>query len=132
MLLLSNFRLATTVTTWVVLIWLLRLPTVFFDLVQFSYVVYGTIALTFGAYLLRVGVRGQARLPLVTNRWIWLLTATVILGGIHGASNVGNIPPWLLTSTDADLGVPWAYYRTVVFPGVLLPLLCDPDRRGHS
>ena len=123
LLLLSNFRLATMVTTWVVLIWLLRLPTVFFDLVQFSYVVYGTIALTFGAYLLRVGVRGQAHLPLITNRWIWLLTGTVVLGGIHGASNVGNIPPWLLTSTDADLGVPWAYYRTVVFPGVLLPLL---------
>ena len=49
--------------------------------------------------------------------------ATIVLGGIHGAQNVGSIPPWLLSSTDADLGVPWAYYRTVVFPGVLLPLL---------
>ena len=36
LLLLSNFRLATKVTIWVVLIWLLRLPSVFFDLLQFS------------------------------------------------------------------------------------------------
>src|ERR1041384_6496502 len=53
LLMLSNYRLAVTLTVWAVLTWLLRLPAVFFDLVQFSYVVYATIALTMGAYLLR-------------------------------------------------------------------------------
>ncbi len=123
LLLLNNFKLATTLTIWVVLIWLLRLPSVFFDLVQFSYVVYGMIALTLGAYVLRLAISGKAHLPLITNKWVWLLIVTVIFGGVHGAQNVGSIPPWLLSSTEVDLGVPWTYYRTVVFPGVLLPLL---------
>ncbi len=123
LLLLSNFRLAATVTIWVVLIWLLRLPQVFFDLLQFSYVVYASIAVTLGAYVLRLGIGGQTRLPIITNKWIWLLIGTVMLGGVHGARSVGDIPPWLLVNSDIDLGVAWTYYRTVVFPGVLLPLL---------
>ena len=123
LLLLSNFRLAATVTIWVVLIWLLRLPQVFFDFLQFSYVVYASMAVTLGAYVLRLGIGGQARLPIITNKWIWLLTGTVMLGGVHGARSVGDIPPWLLVNSDIDLGVAWTYYRTVVFPGVLLPLL---------
>jgi O-antigen ligase len=124
LLLLSNFRLAATVSVWVVLIWLLRLPQVFFDFLQFSYVVYGSLAVTLGAYVLRVGLGGrQTRLPIITNKWIWLLMGTVMLGGVHGARSVGDIPPWLLINSDIDLGVAWTYYRTVVFPGVLLPLL---------
>ncbi len=136
LLLLSNFRLATKLTMWVVLIWLLRIPSVFFELLQFSYVVYGSIALTLGAYVLRLGISGPSRLPLITNKWIWLLMATIVLGGLNGAQNVGSIPPWLLSTADADLGVKWTYYRTVVFPGVLLPLLavfvgaalCDKEK----
>jgi O-antigen ligase len=123
LLLLTNFRLATTITLWVVLIWLLRLPLVFFELLQFSYIVYASVILTMGAYLLRLGIAGKSHLPFITNRWLWLLIATVIFGGVHGARSVESIPPWLLAGSDADLGVPWAYYRTVVFPGVLLPLL---------
>ena len=92
-------------------------------MLQFSYVVYGSIALTLGAYVLRLAIGGKAHLPLITNKWIWLLIGTIILGGVHGANNVGSIPPGCLSSTDTDLGVPWTYYRTVVFPGVLLPLL---------
>ena len=136
LLLVSNFRLATKLTIWVVLIWLLRIPAVFFDLLQFTYVVYASIALTLGAYVLRLGISGQSRLPLITNKWIWLLMATIVLGGLNGAQNVGNIPAWLLSNADADLGVKWTYYRTVVFPAVLLPLLavvvgavlCDKEK----
>ncbi len=62
LLLLSNFRLAATVTIWVALIWLLRIPAVFFDLVQFSYVLYACVALTLGAYLLRLGM-GERKQP---------------------------------------------------------------------
>jgi O-antigen ligase len=122
-LLLTNFRLATTVTVWVTLIWVLRLPLVFFEFLQFSYLVYLSLALTMGAYLLRLGTSGKAHLPVITNKWVWLLIPTIVLGGIHGARSIDSIPVWLLTSTDADLGVTWTYYRTVVFPGVLLPLL---------
>ena len=55
LLLLSNYRLATSVTVWVVLIWMLRLPSVFFEVLQFSYVVYASVALTLG------GVRAAHR-----------------------------------------------------------------------
>jgi len=123
LLLLSNFRLAATVTIWVALIWLMRIPAVFFDLVQFSYVLYACVALTAGAYMLRLGMGERSSLPLITNKWIWLLIASIVLGGVHGAGNVGTIPSWVLAGSDTDLGVPWTYYRTVVFPGVLLPLL---------
>jgi hypothetical protein len=122
-LLISNFRLATAVTIWVTLIWLMRLPVVFFDLLQFSYVVYASVALTAAAYVLRLGSAGRGRLPLIVNRWIWLLIAAVIFSGVHGASNLESIPSWLLAGTDTDLGLPRTYYRTVVFPAVLLPVL---------
>jgi O-antigen ligase len=136
LLLLSNFRLAVTITLWVTLIWLLRLPSVFFELLQFSYVVYACIALTAGAYCLRLATASKGRLPLITTKWIWLLIATIVLGGVHGAQSVESIPAWLLTSTEADLGVPWTYYRSVVFPSALLPLLsvfiaaaiCDKEK----
>ncbi len=123
LLLVSNFRLAATVTIWVALVWLLRIPAVFFDLVQFSYVLYACIALTLGAYLLRLGMGERSSLSLVTNKWTWLLIATIVAGGVHGAQSVGTIPTWVLAGSDTDLGVPWTYYRTVVFPGVLLPVL---------
>jgi hypothetical protein len=136
LLLLSNYRLATMVTVWVVLIWMLRWPFMFFEVLQFSYVVYASVALTIGAYLLRLATPGRRHLPLTGNGWLWLLVGTVIAGGVHGASNVGSIPPWLLSGPDADLGVPWIYYRTVVLPGVLLPLIailvgasiCDKEK----
>ncbi len=136
LLLLSNYRLATMVTVWVVLIWMLRWPFMFFEVLQFSYVVYASVALTIGAYLLRLASPGRRHLPLTGNGWLWLLVGTVIAGGVHGASNVGSIPPWLLSGPDADLGVPWIYYRTVVLPGVLLPLIailvgasiCDKEK----
>jgi O-antigen ligase len=123
LLLIGNFRFAATMTTWFALIWVLRIPAVYFDLIQFSYVVYASIIITLVAYVLRLGIGGQRRLPLITNKWIWLFIATIAIGGIHGAQNVGDIPPWLLANSDIDLGVPWTYYRTVVFPGILLPLL---------
>ena len=122
-LLISNFRLATAVTVWVVLIWLLRLPVVFFDLLQFSYVVYASIALTVAAYVLRLAIGGQSRLPIIANKWIWLLIATVTISGVHGAANLDSIPAWLLAGSDTDLGLARTYYRTVVFPAVLLPVL---------
>jgi len=123
LLLLSNYRLAATVATWVVLIWILRLPFVFFEVLQFSYVVYACVVLAVGAYVLRLGTSGERHLPLISNKWTWLLIATVVFSGVHGAQSVGSIPPWLLTGNEADIGVPWTYYRTVVLPGVLLPFL---------
>ena len=104
LLLLSNYRLATMVTVWVVLIWMLRWPFMFFEVLQFSYVVYASVALTIGAYLLRLATPGRRHLPLTGNGWLWLLVGTVIAGGVHGASNVGSIPPWLLSRTRCGSG----------------------------
>jgi len=67
LLLLSNFRLAATVTIWVALIWLMRIPAVFFDLVQFSYVLYACVALTAGYALARSGRPRWSPLPPVGN-----------------------------------------------------------------
>src|SRR4051812_29663975 len=50
---LTSFRTSALVTTCAMLIWFSRLPTTLFDLVLFSYVVYGSIVMTVGAFLLR-------------------------------------------------------------------------------
>ena len=119
----SSFRTSALVTTCVMLLWLSRVPMVFFDLAIFSYAVYACVAITAAAYLLRLLHHGNAPLPIVSNRWLALYVAVVLIGGVKGIVNVEAIPAWILTGTIADYGVPWVYFRNIILPGLLLPLL---------
>lgn len=118
-----NYRRATTLTTWVMLLWLSRLPVVFFDFPLVSYAVYACLTLTMVICLLRVWAPAGARAGLITNGWIWLFILAVVGGGVHGAMNVGSIPPWILSGDTADYASPWVYGRSVVLPSLFLPLL---------
>jgi len=119
----TSFRTAAVVTTSAMLIWLSRVPAVFFDLVTFSYVVYAAVSITIAAFVVRILHRGGTRLPLVTNVWLALYVVVVTAGGIRGMAEVDAIPAWILAGTSADYGIPWVYFRTIVLPGLLLPVL---------
>src|SRR3954468_21278723 len=57
---LTSFRTSAVITTCLMLAWLSRVPTVFFDLAVFSYAVYAAVAITFAAFLIRF-VHGATR-----------------------------------------------------------------------
>ena len=105
------------------LIWLSRVPAVFFDLVAFSYVVYASVGITIAAFVLRLLHRGAPPLTPIMNRWLALYVVVVLAAGLRGLRNVEAIPAWILTDTSADYGIPWVYFRTIVLPALLLPLL---------
>jgi O-antigen ligase len=119
----TSFRTSALVTSCAMLVWLSRAPMVFFDLMVFSYVVYAAVAITIAAFFVRFVHGGASRLPLVTNLWLALFVVVVVLGGLNGLRHVEAIPAWILVGTSADYGVPWVYFRTIVLPGLLLPLL---------
>ena len=119
----TSFRTCALVTTCAMLVWLSRAPAVFFDLVLFSYAVYAAVAITIAAYFVRFVHHGTSRLPLITNLWLGLYALVVVLGGLNGLRNVEAIPAWVLSGTSADYGNPWVYFRAILLPGVLLPLL---------
>ena len=122
-LMLLNYRVATVITTWVLLIWLSRIAVVFYDFVLFSYAVYACIALTAAAYVLRLAAPGRFRLRLMANPWIWLFIAALVVAGVRGMTNAAGIPPWLLAGDDVDYRIPWVYLRTFVLPAIFLPML---------
>jgi O-antigen ligase len=136
LVLVTKFRTAVAMTTWVTLIWLSRIPAVFLGLSAFSYVVYLCFALTVTAYLARVAVPSGRPLPIVRDPWIWVFIATIVAGSVHGAMQVDGIPLWLLGPENADYSSRWVYLRTIALPGVLLPGLailvavsiCDGQR----
>lgn len=122
-LMLLNYRAATVITTWVLLVWMSRIAAVYFDLVLFSYAVYACICLTVASYALRLAAPGAFRLRLTANPWIWLFITALVVAGLRGASNAGGIPPWLLAADDVDYSAPWVYVRTFVLPALFLPVL---------
>ena len=119
----TSFRTCALVTTCAMLVWLSRAPAVFFDLVLFSYAVYAAVAITMVAFFVRFVHHGARRLPLITNLWLGLYVLVVVLGGLNGLRNVEAIPTWVLSGTSADFGNPWVYFRAILLPGLLLPLL---------
>jgi O-antigen ligase len=121
LLMVTKFRFAVTITTWVTLMWVSRIPAVFLGLNTFSYLVYLCFVLTTVAYLVRAASPTGRSLPVVKDPWIWLFIATIVAGGVHGAMQVDGIPSWVLTPENADYSSRWVYLRTVMLPGVLLP-----------
>ena len=119
----TSFRTSALMTSCAMLIWFSRVPTAFFDLTVFSYVVYAGIGLTTCAFMLRFLQPAQGRLPLLYNKWLLLLVAVVVLGGVNGLDSIAAIPPRVLSGSTVDYGLPWIYLRTVVLPAVLLPAL---------
>ena len=119
----TSFRTSALITTCAMFIWLSRVPTTFFDLSVFSYVVYASLALSIAAFCARAVHRGTARLPLVTNLWLALYVGVVLYAGITGMQNAEGIPAWMLAGANVDYGIPWVYFRSIVLPGIFLPLL---------
>jgi hypothetical protein len=119
---LATFGTLTVITTWLVLIWISRLPRVFLDFQYASYAAYAAFAATSGYYAVRLLDRRHP-LRFVSDGWLWVFVAAVVLAGAHGLSQIGSIPPWLLTEGAEDLSVPWIYSRNVLLPSVLLPVL---------
>ena len=117
----TSFRTSALVTSAVMLLWLSRIPMVFFDLPVFSYAVYATVALSVAAYLVRF-IHGPSRPVFISNVWLWLYVAVVLFAGLNGIKNVDGIPSWMLVP-EADYGIPWVYFRSIILPGILLPLL---------
>jgi O-antigen ligase len=120
---LTNFRAVVLITTWVLLLWLSRLLVVLYDFVLLSYLVYACIAVALAAFALRI-VTKRTPLALTTNPWLVLFVLAIVGGGIHGLNNVDRIPPWLLVGDSvADYSTGWVYFRDIVLPGLLLPVL---------
>jgi hypothetical protein len=119
----TSFRTSALVTTCVMLVWLSRIPSAFFDLTVFSYAVYACVGLSVTAFVLRFLQRGAASLPLVVNTWLLLLVAVVVLAGVNGLDSITAIPSSVLSSSTIDYGSRWVYLRTIVLPAVLLPAL---------
>ena len=119
----TSFRASALITSCAMLIWMSRVPAVFLDLAVFSYVVYASVGLTMAAFVLRLLHRGSTPLTPISNRWLALYVGVVLVAGIRGLGNVEAIPAWILNETSADYGVPWVYFRTIVLPALLLPLL---------
>ena len=119
---LATFGTLTVITTWLVLIWISRLPRVFFDFQYTSYAVYAAFTATLSYYAIRV-LNRRHPLPFVSDAWLWAFVAVVMAAGARGLSQIDSIPPWLLSDGADDLSVPWIYARSVLFPSVLVPFL---------
>ncbi len=134
---LRNFRATLTVSVWMMLIWMSRLPETLFELDRFSYVVYLCMAISLAAYGVRLlGPGGQAWFRMWRTGWgIWLFLLVIVIGAVHGVFYVEEIPPWMsIQGLDGfvEPWTTWTYFRTFALPGIFQLLLALLIAAGYS
>lgn len=122
-LMMRGFRTAVVITTWVLILFLSRIPVTFFGFGYFSYVAYFCVFATSCAFLARM-ISLQRRQFVSREIWmVGLFALPITIGAVQGLQHLHEIPwhmlaAWMDVSLDAR-----AYLRTFYFAPMFMPLL---------
>ena len=139
LLILNYYNIGVVITTWVLIIFLSRIPATFFGFEYFSYAAYFCTLATSFAFLARLYLTQKEQF-VSHDVWIIALFALPItIGASRGIQHLDEIPLHMLTAWEVISLDARAYLRTFYIAPMYMPLLAvlvagavshglDPDR----